>query len=291
MTNARAHDREITEYLSGLAFRAGAKALDIYRSDFAADEKCDASPVTDADRLGEEIILAGLAKCFPQIPALAEERASEGEIPALGDEFFLVDPLDGTREFIDRTGEFTVNIALARNGRPVLGVVYAPAAGKLYAGATGEGAWMHEVDDSALGPARPIRAREVLNAHPVAVASRSHRSAETDAWLDEIGAKDFAAAGSSLKFCLIAEGKADVYPRFGRTMEWDTAAGQAVLEAAGGAVLTRAEGISLSYGKRDRGFANPHFIAWGVRPAPSSPLASPGSARLARRSEAKPGQR
>lgn len=266
MSRAGGQDSEIADCLTSLALRAGEKALDIYHSDFTVDEKNDASPVTAADRLGEEIILKGLAERFPSIPVLAEERASEGRIPELGQEFFLVDPLDGTREFVNRTGEFTVNIALARKGRAALGVVYAPAAGRLYAGAA-VGAWMQDVnEEGAAGPRRPIQARPVPDARPVAVASRSHRSAETDAYLKEIGAGDFAAAGSSLKFCLIAEGKADVYPRFGRTMEWDTAAGQAVLEAAGGSVLIHPEGTRLGYGKDKDGFANPHFIAWGARP-------------------------
>ncbi len=258
-----ASDRALIDAMSALALEAGAAALEIYESDFAVDAKNDASPVTEADRLGEEIILRGLARVAPHIPTLAEEAASEGQIPALGREFFLVDPLDGTKEFVTKTGEFTVNIALVRDGRPALGVVYAPAIGKLYAGAAGKGATLALVADGRAGAPHPIEARKVPERALVAVASRSHRGPETDAFLSTLDIADFAAAGSSLKFCLIAEGLADVYPRLGRTMEWDTGAGQAVLEAAGGRVLVFNEEDPLRYGKKDRGFDNPHFIAWG----------------------------
>ena len=253
--------------LCALALAAGARALEIYAGDFKTDAKDDASPVTEADRAGEAIILAGLEKLSARTPVLAEERASEEGAPAdMGEVFFLVDPLDGTREFVSRTGEFTVNIALSLYGRPVCGVVYAPALGKLYYGAQGAGAWRANVDDTgAMGPRAPIAARPVPERGLVAVASRSHRSPETDAYLETLNVADFAAAGSSLKFCLIAEGRADVYPRFGRTMEWDTCAGQAVLEAAGGAVLAHPEGGPLAYGKAARDYDNPFFIAWGVR--------------------------
>ncbi len=245
-----------------LALETGAKAMAIYAGNFAVDAKSDASPVTEADRLGEAIIVAGLSRLAPEIPVLAEEAAAGGIIPALGDEFFLVDPLDGTKEFITKTGEFTVNIALVRGGAAVIGVVYAPAIGKLYTGVRGRGAALKLTGSGA--PATPIRARKRPEAGLVAVASRSHRSPETDAFLSTLKVADFAAAGSSLKFCLIAEGLADVYPRLGRTMEWDTGAGQAVLEAAGGRVLEFGTQTALGYGKRERGFDNPHFIAWGV---------------------------
>lgn len=255
----------LLEAICGLALKAGAKAMEIYHSDFSAEQKNDASPVTQADRAGEEIILAGLRQLTPDIPVLAEESASEGNIPALGDEFFLVDPLDGTKEFIKKTGDFTVNIALVSDGVPVLGVVYAPALRRLYAGGLPNGAWISAIgDDGALGAPQPIKARPTPKTGLVAVASRSHRTPETDAYLDSLNVAKFAAAGSSLKFCLIAEGKADVYPRFGRTMEWDTGAGQAVLEAAGGRVLSYPDGRALRYGKKERGFDNPYFIAWGA---------------------------
>lgn len=253
--------------ICNLALQAGAKALEIYGGDISAEYKGDASPVTEADRAGEAIILEGLEQLAPDIAVLAEERASNEGAPAdLGDLFFLVDPLDGTREFINKTGEFTVNIALSAQGRPVCGVVYAPALKKLYFGVQGVGAWCANVSESgAMGERTPIAARAVPDASLVAVASRSHRSPETDEYLQTLDVADFAAAGSSLKFCLIAEGRADIYPRFGRTMEWDTAAGQAVLEAAGGSVCIYPDGDLLSYGKAARGYDNPYFIAWGAK--------------------------
>ena len=240
----------------------------------AVEAKDDHSPVTAADRLGEEIILKGLAAAFPETPVLAEEAASAGQIPALGDAFFLVDPLDGTKEFINKTGEFTVNIALIESGRPVLGVVYAPAIGRLYTGIAGGGARRLSIDvHGDVAANSPIAARAPSAGGLIAVASRSHRSPETDAFLKTLPISDFAAAGSSLKFCLIAEAAADVYPRLGRTMEWDTGAGQAVLEAAGGRVVafdasadkapTR-DAPPLRYGKTERGYDNPFFIAWGA---------------------------
>jgi 3'(2'),5'-bisphosphate nucleotidase len=245
-----------------LALEAGAKAMAIYASPFSVSAKDDASPVTEADRLGEQIITSGLRAFAPEIPILAEEEAAGGTIPDLGRAFFLVDPLDGTKEFITKTGEFTVNIALVRDGEPALGVVYAPAISKLYLGRRGKGAWLRRVGAGA--EPEPIRARKSPAEGLVAVASRSHRGPETDAFLSTLNITDFAAAGSSLKFCLIAEGLADVYPRLGRTMEWDTGAGQAVLEAAGGRVVEFGTGRALRYGKKERGFDNPHFIAWGA---------------------------
>ncbi|MEO1136216.1 MAG: 3'(2'),5'-bisphosphate nucleotidase CysQ [Pseudomonadota bacterium] len=256
---------ELSNTLCPVALNAGAAVMTVYKSDFKADAKPDASPVTEADRIAEDIILAGLMAFAPAIPVLAEERASAGEIPdPLGDRFFLVDPLDGTREFVNRTGEFTVNIALIERGRPVFGIVYAPAIRTLYAGGRG-GAWKAIVQENGeMGPQQAIAARAPSPDGLVALASRSHRSAETDAYLKTLNVKEFAAAGSSLKFCLLAEGVADIYPRFGRTMEWDTGAGQAVLEAAGGRVLVHPDATPLAYGKRARGFDNPSFIARGV---------------------------
>ncbi|NWG92212.1 MAG: 3'(2'),5'-bisphosphate nucleotidase CysQ [Parvularculaceae bacterium] len=261
---SRPDDARLLDGMVALALEAGRLAMTIYDSDFAVEAKGDASPVTEADRLGEEVIVAGLHRLAPEIPVLAEEAASGGRIPALGDAFFLVDPLDGTKEFVTRTGEFTVNIALVRNGAPALGVVYAPAIGKLYRGGAGLGAALAIVKDGVAGAPASIRARRAPERGLIAVASRSHRGPETDAYLETLDVADFAAAGSSLKFCLIAEGLADVYPRLGRTMEWDTGAGQAVLEAAGGRVVVFGSDAPLSYGKRDRGFDNPHFIAWGA---------------------------
>lgn len=256
-------DMRLVRSLVPIAIEAGAAIMRVYAAPIAVSAKSDHSPVTEADRAAEEIILARLAVVAPTIPALAEEAAAAGAVFVPQAEFFLVDPLDGTREFIGRNGEFTVNIALIRDSRPVAGVVYAPALGRLYAGAAGAGATRIAVEsDGTAGSGQPIRAR----ARPrelVALASRSHRSPETDAFLKSLNIAAFAEAGSSLKFCRIAEGAADIYPRFGRTMEWDTAAGHAVLEAAGGRVLVHPGGEPLAYGKSARGYDNPHFIAWG----------------------------
>jgi 3'(2'),5'-bisphosphate nucleotidase len=253
------------ETLIDLALHAGRVILDYHRDGVAHSVKQDQSPVTAADAAAEEIILAGLAAAFPKIPVVAEEAAAAGHIPAVGATFFLVDPLDGTREFVGGGGEFTVNIALVRGGAPIAGVVYAPAASRLYAAADGRAFRSAVARDFTLVGREPLRARPVPERRLIAVASRSHRSPDTDEFLKTLDIGEFAAAGSSLKFCLIAEGSADVYPRLGRTMEWDTAAGQAVLEAAGGRVLLFPDGPPLSYGKAERGFDNPHFIAWGAK--------------------------
>lgn len=264
--NSPSDAEALSQKFVDLALEAGSAAMTIYHQDFTTETKADASPVTEADRLGEEIILKGLREFAPTIPILAEESACDGDIPDdLGAQFFLVDPLDGTREFVNKTGEFTVNIALIEDGRPVLGVVYAPAINTLFMG-TPSGAWKAKTtDDGTLSERENISARSVDEKGLIAVASRSHRSQETDDYLNQLNVSDFTAAGSSLKFCLLAEGVADIYPRFGRTMEWDTGAGQAVLEAAGGSVMAHPEDIPLRYSKRERGFDNPHFIAWGKR--------------------------
>jgi 3'(2'), 5'-bisphosphate nucleotidase len=219
-----------------IADRAGEAVMRHYAQGTTATAKDDGSPVTAADQDAEALILAALKELTPSIPVVA-------------------DPLDGTREFIARNGEFTVNIALIDGGRPILGVVLAPAIATAWWGALGHGATVRDKDGT-----RTIQARPVPDA-PVAVASRSHRDARTDAWLAEHKVADIVSAGSSLKFCRVAEAKADLYPRFGRTMEWDTAAGQGVLEAAGGRVL-RLDGTPLRYAKP--GFENPEFIARGA---------------------------
>jgi 3'(2'), 5'-bisphosphate nucleotidase len=219
--------------------------------------KADRSPVTDADEAANALICARLAALTPDIPIVAEESVGEGEAAPAGGRFWLVDPLDGTREFIAGRDEYTVNIALIEDSHPVLGVVGLPARDEVYVGIAGDGAEHRRGD----GPATPIHARPVPATDAVAVASRSHGSARTDAWLAEAGVGRIARAGSAAKFCLIAEGRADLYPRFGRTMEWDTAAGHAVLAAAGGKVRTL-DGKELAYGKP--GFANPDFIARGA---------------------------
>jgi 3'(2'), 5'-bisphosphate nucleotidase len=239
-----------------LAEEAAAVILDHYRDDAAVRLKADASPVTAADEAAEAVILKGLATLTPDIPVVAEETVAAGRIPTLDDgPVWLVDPLDGTKEFISKNGEFTVNIALIAGSEPVLGVVLAPALGKAWWGARGHGAMARDGGTAA----RPIAVRPKPE-RPVAVASRSHADPQTDAFLDEAGVTARISAGSSLKFCLVAEGKADLYPRFGRTMEWDTAAGHAVLSAAGGRVTTR-EGAPFLY--RKPGFENPGFIARG----------------------------
>lgn len=252
--------------LNPIMLAAGAEILRIYATDFAVADKSDASPVTEADQRAEAIILENLKRLSPDIPVVAEEEAAAGRVPTTATRFFLVDPLDGTKEFISRNGEFTVNIALVENGEPVCGAVYAPALGKLYWGARGEGAFMAEVTDGRPGEARPIRVRTAPADGLSAVGSRSHGGEETQAYLKAFTIKDFVAAGSSLKLCLLAEGKADIYPRMGRTMEWDIAAGDAILRAAGGRVETLG-GQPLGYGKRnqpnDSDFANPHFVAFG----------------------------
>jgi 3'(2'), 5'-bisphosphate nucleotidase len=239
-----------------IADRAGEAILRHYAQGTTATAKSDGSPVTVADQDAETLILAALRELTPSVPIVAEEAAAAGELPEVGDgTFWLVDPLDGTREFIARNGEFTVNIALIDQRRPILGVVLAPAIGTAWWGALGHGATVRDAEGT-----RAIQARPVPDA-PVAVASRSHRDARTDAWLAEHKVADIVSAGSSLKFCRVAEAKADLYPRFGRTMEWDTAAGQGVLEAAGGKVV-RVDGSPLRYAKP--GFENPEFIARGA---------------------------
>ncbi len=230
----------------------------IYAGDLGERTKADQSPVTDADHAAEAVILAGLRSLTPNRPVVAEEEMAAGRVPKLdGGPFWLVDPLDGTKEFIKRNGEFTVNIALVEGGKPLLGIVLAPATDTLWRGAAGLGA-----DKSEKGSAfTAITTRSVPAEGLVACASRSHAVySDLDIWFRNNGLKVTGRiqAGSSLKFCLIAEGKADIYPRFGPTNEWDTAAGQGVLEAAGGEVVT-VDGAPLTYGKA--GFGNPHFIA------------------------------
>ncbi|NNG04397.1 MAG: 3'(2'),5'-bisphosphate nucleotidase CysQ [Inquilinus sp.] len=246
--------------LLALCRQADAAILRHYRAGTEGQSKADGSPVTIADTDSEAIILAGLKRLTPDIPIVSEERAAEGERPDIsGGRFWLVDPLDGTREFLSRNGEFTVNIGLIEAGRPVLGVISAPALSVAYLGRLGDGAWRVEGD----GEPQPIAARPVPPEGPTVVASRSH--GDRDALAAYLGGSKVAGerpAGSSLKFCLLATGEADLYPRFGRTMEWDTAAGEAILRAAGGSVES-VSGEPLLYGKPSQD--NPHFIAFGRR--------------------------
>jgi 3'(2'), 5'-bisphosphate nucleotidase len=237
----------------------------VYAGAPAARLKADSSPVTDADLRSEAVILDGLRRLAPAIPVISEEGATAMGPPVVADRFFLVDPLDGTREFLGRNGEFTVNIALIEARSPVAGVIFAPAIERLFWAEQNLGAFEADVSGTSL---RAMSKRRLRAAPPPAtglrvVASRSHLDPDTEAWMKARRVASVLSAGSSLKFCLVAAGEADAYPRFGRTMEWDTAAGHAILEAAGGRVAA-AEGGPLLYGKREAGFANGGFIASGA---------------------------
>ncbi|HEX9954805.1 MAG TPA: 3'(2'),5'-bisphosphate nucleotidase CysQ [Allosphingosinicella sp.] len=244
------------------ALEAGEEIERFYYDGCAASEKADGSPVTEADQAAEEIILEHLRRKYPKVPVLAEEEAAAGRIPELGSRFFCVDPLDGTKGFVNRSGEFTVNIALVENGTPVAGVIYVPVTGILYYGARGEGAFK-----MAEGEPEAIETREPIAGLLTGVGSRNHEAQGTAERNDALGISDYLPSSSSLKFCLVAEGAADVYPRYGPTSEWDTAAGQAILQAAGGRVMALdAEGREtgpLTCGHAERQFVNPNFIAWG----------------------------
>ena len=239
--------------LAEAAREAGEAILEIVRRGFEVEAKRDSSPVTDADRAAELIILAALARAAPDIPVIAEEEVAAGRIPAHDQTFFLVDPLDGTKEFVRGGDEYTVNIGLIEDGVPRLGVVFAPATQRLHGGCVGEAAW---VDDEA-GRCE-IRTRQPGD-QLIAVASKSHLDQSTIDYLDQaVGSSDYVAVGSSLKFCIVAEGKADIYPRASPTSEWDTAAGHALLLAAGG-LVDAPDGSALRYGKR--AFLNRAFVA------------------------------
>lgn len=251
--------------LSRIAHQAGAIVMRHYAEGAQARKKTDQSPVTDADEEAEAFILGELEKEFSGTAIVAEEEVAAGRLPAIGNRFFLVDPLDGTKEFINRNGEFTVNIAEIESGMAVRGIVYAPAKNRLFAGETPGSAFEVTTRIDTLPDFdhfRPIFVRAAPRAGLIAVASRSHRDKKTDEYLAHYPVKDFITAGSSLKFCLVAAGEADIYPRHGRTMEWDTAAGHAVLVAAGGSVK-KLDGGAFLYGKAADGFANPFFVARG----------------------------
>lgn len=243
-----------------LALEAGDTIIEIYSSaDFDVKVKSDASPVTEADEAADAQISAGLRAAFPDVALVTEEQAaSHGQTART---FMIVDPLDGTREFIQRRGDFTVNIALVENGVPVRGVVYAPAKGRMFY-TLADGGAVEEAgpfDPETPGRLTPIRVSRPDNGALLVVASKSHRDAATDDYIGRYAVADLRSAGSSLKFCLVATGEADLYPRLGRTMEWDTAAGHAVLAGAGGQVVRFDDHAPLVYGKP--GFANPFFIA------------------------------
>lgn len=258
----------MAELLIDAAIAAGEAIMPIYDGPIEVREKADFFPVTAADEAAEAVILASLAQRVPAIPVIAEEAVSRGTVPKVGRHFFLVDPLDGTKEFIARNGEFTVNIALIEDGEPVAGVVYAPAIGRLFLGIAGTGAREARIEGGKPGAWRNIAVRNPPAEGLTAVASRSHSNPETEEFLAGFPIAARVSAGSSLKFCLIAAGEADLYPRMGRTMEWDTAAGHAVLAAAGGRV-TLTDGAPLRYGKREQDadvdFANPWFVGAGWR--------------------------
>jgi len=250
-------ERAMVDTVRAIAERAGQAILEVYGTDFDVSRKSDASPVTEADQRAEKLILEAIRREIgEEYPIVAEEAVDAGDIPEVADRpFWLVDPLDGTKQFVKRQGEFTVNIALIEDRRPLLGVVHAPALASTYWGSP-LGAFA--VTDG--GAAQPIACRPMPVSGVVAVASRSHRNAETDAFLARYDLAESISAGSSIKFCLVAAGKADVYPRTGRTMEWDTAAGHAVVRFAGGSVTDLA-GHELLYAKP--GFENPHFVVSG----------------------------
>lgn len=241
-----------------LAERAGAEIRTIRDRGFQVHRKADRSVVTEADHAAEAIILAGLRHALPGCTVIAEEESAEGKVTEASKEFWLVDPLDGTREFTDGGDDFAVNIGLVRNGVPVLGVVGVPATGEIFGGIVGVGAWRQKN-----GQRTPISVRVTPPEGLTVVASRHHGDlAALDAFLGGRPVAKVVNFGSSLKFCRLAEGQADLYPRFGRTMEWDTCAPQAVLMAAGGSVDTL-QGAPLLYGKP--GWDNPHFVCWGAR--------------------------
>ncbi len=254
----------IAEIFASLTLEAAVAVMGVYATDPHARRKADRSFVCDADERAEAIILAGLAVQVPGIPVIAEEAASRGEKPRCGRAFILVDPVDGTREFLHRNGEFTINIALIVDGVPRAGAVYAPAVGALWMA----GSVAHACHVEPGAPLPPPEQRRAIMVRPnpqvglTALASRSHADDETERFLARLPIAERRCAGSSLKFCTIAEGGADVYARFGPTMEWDTAAGDAVLRAAGGAVLDE-DGAALRYGKAQDQYRNGPFVAWG----------------------------
>jgi 3'(2'), 5'-bisphosphate nucleotidase len=261
---ARAPRDAVGELFAEIALAAGPVVMAEYETGCEARTKSDSSPVTIADERAEAAILELLRARAETIPIVAEESSARGENLAVGAAFVLVDPLDGTREFLSRNGEFTINIALVRDGAVAAGAVYAPAIGRLWF--AGERSFSCAASLGAPLPGQAARqllkTRVAPAAGLVALASRSHCDAATEAFLAKMPIGERRSVGSSLKFCVLAEGGGDVYPRFGATMEWDTAAGEAVLRAAGGTVLSVKGGV-LPYGKKDGGFRNGGFIAWG----------------------------
>ena len=260
----------LVDQLAVAAREAGEAILEVVRRGFEIESKRDASPVTEADRAAELVILAALARAAPGVPVIAEEEVAAGRIPAHGDTYFLVDPLDGTKEFIRGGNDYTVNIGLIDRGSPIVGVVFAPASGRLHGGCVGHGAWLDEGQGRTAIRTRP---RGELT---TAVASKSHLNQATVDYLERaVGNCGYVSVGSSLKFCILAEGKADIYPRAAPTKEWDTAAGHAVLLAAGG-LVDGPDGDALGYGKP--AFFNRAFVATsGWKPPRLEPFLEPFS--------------
>ncbi len=252
---------KLTVVMRRLALEAGDKIMEIYNSpEFEVKTKSDDSPVTEADEAADALISAGLTADFPDELLITEEQSDSHALT--GDTFLIVDPLDGTKEFIHRRGDFTVNIAYVENGTPTRGVVYAPAKGRMFF-TLADGTTVEETGPllkTEIGDTKPIGVSEANNDGLMVVASKSHRDQATDDYISKYNVADMKSAGSSLKFCLIASGEADIYPRLGRTMEWDTAAGHAVLTGAGGKVVRFDDHTDLRYGKD--GYANPYFIAY-----------------------------
>ncbi|UWR22522.1 3'(2'),5'-bisphosphate nucleotidase CysQ [Sulfitobacter sp. S190] len=252
---------KLTRVMRRLSLEAGDKIMEIYGTDdFDVEAKSDDSPVTAADKAADQIISDGLRAAFPDVLLITEEQSATHS--TTGTTFLIVDPLDGTKEFIHRRGDFTVNIALVEDGVPTRGVVYAPAKGRMFfTGAAGQSVEeTGALDKDDVGPLTPISVSDADNSALMVVASKSHRDQATDDYIAKYAVRDMTSAGSSLKFCLVATGEADLYPRLGRTMEWDTAAGHAVLKGAGGDVVRFDDLTPLRYGKDD--YANPFFIAY-----------------------------
>jgi len=252
---------KLTQVMRKLSLEAGDKIMEIYgQDDFDVKSKSDDSPVTAADEAADKIISDGLRAAFPDVMLVTEEQSATHS--TTGDTFLIVDPLDGTKEFIHRRGDFTVNIALVEGGVPTRGVVYAPAKNRMFF-TQADGISVEETgvfDKDIVGPTKAISVSKPDNSALMVVASKSHRDQATDDYIGKYAVKDMKSAGSSLKFCLVATGEADLYPRVGRTMEWDTAAGHAVLKGAGGDVIRFDDHSALVYGKAD--YANPFFIAY-----------------------------
>jgi len=270
----------LTDALLPAVLEAGRIEMAYYHGIVDVGLKADASPVTAADQEAEVILLSALANAAPGVPVVAEESSAAGHTPETGRYFFLVDPLDGTKEFIKKNGDFTINIGLIADGKPIYGLVYAPAMDQLFVTvAEGHAVIAHLPPASSVRSLSECTTTRLHTRQPslgglVALESRSHRSAATEAFLSRLPVAEVRSAGSSIKFCMIARGEADLYPRIGPTSEWDTAAAHAVLNAAGGSVV-QLDGSPLVYGKAAAKYLNPHFVAWGSTP---HPLASGTSA-------------